>query len=189
MGPEPWRRSSNCRSGPPKQHSNQVKSIAAPSRIRTYAQGLRMRPGPPFKIIIGRHKYPILPSGKYFAITVRPAESVHYLPPISEALRPRCGLASHDHLESHPESVRDEQDASKPRSSRSDLMIRRPRRGARWCSQTSGLALRSSGAVPCAAARWRRRCCHHRCQPPTRFSKSARPVLTWRDRHQSLTVR
>jgi phosphoglycolate phosphatase-like HAD superfamily hydrolase len=35
-----------------------------------------MRLGAPSKIVNGRHKYAIRPSGKYFAITVRPAESV-----------------------------------------------------------------------------------------------------------------
>jgi hypothetical protein len=57
-----------------------------------------MRLGAPSKIVNGRHKYAIRPSGKYFAITVRPAERVHHLPQFLKLLRPRCGLASHDHL-------------------------------------------------------------------------------------------
>jgi hypothetical protein len=57
-----------------------------------------MRLGAPSKIVNGRHKYAIRPSGKYFAITVSPAESVHHLPQFLKLLRPRCGLASHDHL-------------------------------------------------------------------------------------------
>jgi pimeloyl-ACP methyl ester carboxylesterase len=71
---------------------------APPVGFESTTQGLGMRLGAPSKIVNGRHKYVIRPSGKYFAITVRPAESVHHLPQSLKLLRPRSGLASHDHL-------------------------------------------------------------------------------------------
>jgi hypothetical protein len=57
-----------------------------------------MRPGVTVKIIISEHKYAIQPGCGYFAVSARPAETVHYLPHFLE--RPRRDLTNHDHFES-----------------------------------------------------------------------------------------
>jgi hypothetical protein len=78
--------------------------------------------GASFKIITSRHKQAILPSRRDFASAVRLVETVHHLPQFLELLRPGCGLATHDHLETTRSVCPGRQDADKPCSSRSDLM-------------------------------------------------------------------